>query len=68
MGPECPVSRVVSIVLFLLAGGFSEFAQNGKLNLYVTPKQAYIFVDDRAISEASKHPVEPATEKTSMGN
>src|SRR5215469_13870606 len=31
-------------------------AQSGKLHLQVTPKQAYIFVDDRAVSEASKHP------------
>jgi outer membrane protein OmpA-like peptidoglycan-associated protein len=49
-------SRIVFIALFLLAGGISGFAQNGKLKLRVTPKQAYVFVDDRAISEASKHP------------
>jgi outer membrane protein OmpA-like peptidoglycan-associated protein len=38
-----------------LAGGISSFAQDGKLVLHVTPKQAYLFVDGRAISEASKH-------------
>jgi outer membrane protein OmpA-like peptidoglycan-associated protein len=30
-------------------------AQNGKVALHVTPKQAYLFVDGKAISEASKH-------------
>jgi outer membrane protein OmpA-like peptidoglycan-associated protein len=45
----------LSAALLLLAGGISSFAQDGKLVLHVTPKQAYIFVDGRAISEASKH-------------
>ncbi len=50
------VSRLIlSTVLLVLAGGISTFAQNGKLNIHVTPKQAYIFLDGRAISEASKH-------------
>ena len=53
---ECPASRTAFLALFLLAGGISGFAQNGELKLRVTPKQAYVFVDDRAISEASKHP------------
>ena len=56
MRSEFPVSRNAFIVLFLLAGGISGFAQNGKLKLHVTPKQAYVFLDGRAISEASKHP------------
>jgi outer membrane protein OmpA-like peptidoglycan-associated protein len=30
-------------------------AQNGKVAIHVTPKQAYLFVDGQAISEASKH-------------
>jgi outer membrane protein OmpA-like peptidoglycan-associated protein len=30
-------------------------AQNGKVAIHVTPKQAYLFVDGKAISEASKH-------------
>ena len=51
-----PVARVAAAILFVVAGVGSGFAQNGKLNLHVTPKQAYVFVDDRAISEASKHP------------
>jgi len=45
---------IVSTALLVLAGGISAFAQNGTLKLNVTPKQAYIFVDDKAISEASK--------------
>ena len=55
MRSECSASRIVSTALFCLAGAISVFAQDGKLTLHVTPKQAYIFVDDRAISEASKH-------------
>jgi outer membrane protein OmpA-like peptidoglycan-associated protein len=43
----------VSVLLF--AGNKASFAQDGKLALHVTPKQAYIFLDGRAISEASKH-------------
>jgi outer membrane protein OmpA-like peptidoglycan-associated protein len=46
--------RILFAVLLGLIGGTSAFAQNGKLNLHVSPKQAYVFVDDRAISEASK--------------
>ena len=45
----------VSALLFALGSTLAS-AQNGKLNLRVSPKQAYVFVDDRAISEASKHP------------
>ena len=55
MRSEWSASRIVATALFVLAGAISVFAQDGKLNLHVTPKQAYIFVDDRAISEASKH-------------
>ena len=45
----------LSVALLTLTGGISSFAQDGKLVLHVTPKQAYLFVDGRAISEASKH-------------
>lgn len=45
---------MVSTVLLVLASAIPAFAQNGKLKLHVTPKQAYVFSDDRAISEASK--------------
>lgn len=41
--------------LLLFGGATSALAQEGKLIIKVTPKQAYIFVDGRAISEASKH-------------
>jgi outer membrane protein OmpA-like peptidoglycan-associated protein len=41
------------IVLMLLSANYG-FAKNGKLKLHVTPKRAYVFVDDHAISEASK--------------
>src|SRR5215468_11560767 len=45
----------VSALIFALGSTLAS-AQSGKLHLQVTPKQAYVFVDDRAISEASKHP------------
>lgn len=50
------VSRLLaSTALFVVVVGISTFAQNGELKLHVTPKQAYVYLDGRAISEASKH-------------
>ena len=43
------------LALLLLSGATRTLAQDGKLVLKVTPQQAYIFLDGRAISEASKH-------------
>jgi outer membrane protein OmpA-like peptidoglycan-associated protein len=45
----------LTVGVLLLAAAFPSFAQDGKLAIHVTPKQAYLFVDGRAISEASKH-------------
>jgi outer membrane protein OmpA-like peptidoglycan-associated protein len=42
-------------LLLVLSGTLPCFGQDGKLVIHVTPKQAYVFVDGRAISEASKH-------------
>jgi len=50
------LTPLLTISMILLAGN-PVLAQDGKLDLHVTPKQAYIFVDGRAISEASKHHV-----------
>ncbi|MGB2837183.1 MAG: PEGA domain-containing protein, partial [Candidatus Sulfotelmatobacter sp.] len=61
----------LSAALLLLAGGTSSFAQDGKLVLHVTPKQAYIFVDGRAISEASEHhslSLSPGEHKIELAN
>ena len=44
----------VSVVLLVLSCGILTFAQDGKLVIHATPKQAYVFLDGRAISEASK--------------
>jgi outer membrane protein OmpA-like peptidoglycan-associated protein len=46
---------IAAVVLIVLAVGISAYAQNGKLTIHVTPKQTYVFVDDRAMSEASRH-------------
>src|SRR5215470_1102370 len=45
---------VLFAVVLMFAIGISSYAQDGKLNVRVTPHQAYIFVDGRAINEASK--------------
>ncbi len=56
MRSKCHVSRLtLSAVLLVALAGIAASAQDGKVNIRVTPKQAYLFVDDRAISEASKH-------------
>jgi outer membrane protein OmpA-like peptidoglycan-associated protein len=47
------VSACLTLLMFV--GTTRTLAQDGKLVLKVTPQQAYIFVDGRAISEASKH-------------
>jgi outer membrane protein OmpA-like peptidoglycan-associated protein len=45
----------LAILVLLVAGGISSFAQDGKLNIHVSPKRAYVFLDGHAMSEASKH-------------
>jgi outer membrane protein OmpA-like peptidoglycan-associated protein len=47
------VSACLTLLMFV--GTTRTLAQDGKLVLKITPQQAYIFVDGRAISEASKH-------------
>src|ERR1700746_1713153 len=47
--------RSTLAVLLALAGVLPCFAQDGKLAIHATPKQAYVFVDDHAVGEASRH-------------
>ena len=42
-------------IMLILASGLLCSAQDGKLALRATPKQAYVFVDDHAVGEASQH-------------
>jgi outer membrane protein OmpA-like peptidoglycan-associated protein len=51
-----PCSLLVSsaIAFGMVAQGVAQ-TNDGKVVLHVTPKQAYVWVDGRAISEASKH-------------
>ena len=42
-------------VLLVFAGVLPCLAQDGKLDIHATPKQAYVFVDDHAVGEASRH-------------
>lgn len=56
MKVQTQISRfLLSVTLLVLAAAIPGLAQDGKLVLHVTPRQAYLFVDGRAISEASKH-------------
>jgi len=45
----------IPAMTLVLASGLLCFAQDGKLALQVTPKQAYVFLDDHAVGEASHH-------------
>ena len=45
---------VSALMLGMAAQGMAQ-SGDGKVALHVTPKQAYVWVDGRAISEASKH-------------
>ena len=47
--------RSTLAVLLALAGVLPCFAQDGKLAIHATPKQAYVFVDDHAVGEARRH-------------
>jgi hypothetical protein len=47
-----PPYRWIACVLVALAAGSSLFAQDGKLVVHATPKQAYVFVDGRALGQA----------------
>lgn len=55
MKPEGRGYRLIVVALLTLAGGMSALAQDGKLTIHVTPKQTYIFLDDHALGEASRH-------------
>ena len=48
--------HVALLTFVIFTAGTSAVAQDGTLRLHVNPKQAYLWVDDRAVSEASKHP------------
>src|SRR6201981_525208 len=55
MKPAIRISLLsICVVVFSLSGAVRVHAQDGKLKLHVTPRQAYVFVDGHAISEASK--------------
>ncbi|HSZ60160.1 MAG TPA: OmpA family protein [Terriglobales bacterium] len=45
----------IPTMMLVLASSLPCFAQDGKLAIQVTPKEAYVFVDDHAVGEASHH-------------
>jgi outer membrane protein OmpA-like peptidoglycan-associated protein len=62
---------VLLTFVVIFAAGTSAVAQDGKLRLDVNPKQAYLWLDDRAISEASKHrslELSPGEHKVELAN
>ncbi len=65
--------RFVPLAVFVLAAVLAPscMAQDGKVTLHVTPRQAYLFVDGQAISEASKHhtlSLSPGSHKIEFAN
>src|SRR3954451_17468337 len=46
---------VIPTMMLALSSSVPCTAKTGKLPLKATPKQAYLFVDDRAVGEASQH-------------
>ena len=55
MRNKSDVSRSVTLAVLFVFAVVPCFAQDGKLAIHVTPTQAYVFVDDHAVGEASKH-------------
>jgi PEGA domain len=49
------VSRSTTLAMLVLASSLPCFAQDGKLTIHATPKQAYVFLDDHAVGEASRN-------------
>ncbi len=45
---------ISALALAMVAQGMGQ-SNDGKVAIHVTPKQAYVWIDGRAISEASKH-------------
>ena len=43
-----------TLALAIALGATTGFAQDGKLKIKVTPKQAYVFVDGNAIREGNQ--------------
>jgi outer membrane protein OmpA-like peptidoglycan-associated protein len=55
MKVQAQFSRLfLSVTLLVSASGISSFAKDGKLVIRVSPQQAFVFADGRAISEASR--------------
>jgi outer membrane protein OmpA-like peptidoglycan-associated protein len=55
METNSKVSCTSKLVVLALLGVLPCFAQDGKLSIHATPKQAYIFVDDHPVGESSSH-------------
>jgi hypothetical protein len=58
----CSLFAALAATVLLLAA--PSFAQDGKLKIHVTPKQAYVFVDGKATREGSRTITLPAGKHT----
>ena len=59
---------IAASILILLVSGVTV-AQDGKLAVQATPKQAYVFVDGRAMGEAThKYTLSPGEHKVELAN
>jgi outer membrane protein OmpA-like peptidoglycan-associated protein len=45
----------IASVMLVLVSSLPCFAQDGKLAIHATPKQAYLFVDDHPVGQVSEH-------------
>ena len=71
MWTKSKVSRTSTLVVLVLVGALPCFAQDGKLVIHATPKQAYIFVDDHPVGESSSHhslKLNPGDHKVELAN
>jgi outer membrane protein OmpA-like peptidoglycan-associated protein len=48
------IGHFLTLVLAIALGATASFAQDGKLKVKVTPKQAYVFLDGKAIKEGNQ--------------
>jgi outer membrane protein OmpA-like peptidoglycan-associated protein len=55
MRTKSKVFCISTLVVLVSVGVLPCFAQDGKLAIHATPKQAYIFVDDHPVGESSSH-------------
>ncbi len=59
--------RITIPLVLLLTATVAAFAQGGKLKVQSSPKQAYVFIDGRAMGEANRHTFQLSTGDHKVG-